>query len=142
MLSDLERNFLARRRLAHLATAGADGVPHVVPVCFAVDNNNVFITIDAKPKQGDSKQLKRLRNIGENPPVALVADHYDDADWSQLGWVMIRGRANIIEHGAEHSRAQTLLRKRYPQYCEMDLAPLPVIALRIATVTGWGDLSQ
>ena len=142
MLSDLERNFLARRRLAHLATADADGVPHVVPVCFAVENNNIFITVDAKPKRDDGKPLKRLRNIAANPRVALVADYYDDTDWSRLGWVMLRGRAEIIERGAEHIRAQSLLRKRYPQYRTMNLELLPVVALRIATVTGWGDLSQ
>ena len=36
--------------------------------------------------------------------------------------------------------AQARLRERYPQYRGMDLAPLPVIALRIARVTHWGTL--
>ena len=141
MLSDSERNFLMRQRVAHLATADASGVPHVLPVCFAIDNNNIFITIDEKPKRADRGPLKRLRNIAENPHVALVADHYDDADWSRLGWVMVRGRAEILAEGAEHARAQGLLVKRYHQYQAMALETLPVIALRIARVTSWGDVS-
>ena len=38
--------------------------------------------------------------------------------------------------------AQDLLRSRYPQYCMMQLAELPVIAIRIENVASWGDLSQ
>ncbi len=141
MLSDFERDFLIRRRLAHLATADADGFPHVLPVCFTIDNNNIFVTIDEKPKQLPRRPLKRLRNIAENPHVALVADHYDDAEWSRLGWVMVRGRADILVGGAEHTRAKGLLAKRYLQYQSMAIERLPVIALRIAVVTSWGDLT-
>ena len=53
---------------------------------------------------------------------------------------MLRGRAEILEGGAEHDRAQELLRARYPQYRGMQLAELPVIAIRIERVTSWGDL--
>ncbi len=142
MLSDRERRFLNCCRIGHLATADAHGEPHVLPVCFVIDNDNLFISIDEKPKHGPGRPLKRLRNIAANPHVALVADHYDDGDWSRLGWVMLRGRADILASGAEHDRAQGLLIKRYPQYRDMDLAPLPVIALRIARVTSWGKLER
>jgi PPOX class probable F420-dependent enzyme len=81
-----------------------------------------------------------LRNIRENPAAAFVADRYDE-DWTRLGWVMLRGPAEILTDGAEHDRAQALLRQRYPQYRGMALADLPVIALRIERVTSWGDLS-
>ena len=77
-LADNHRRFLEARRVAHLATADAHGRPHVVPVCFAVSRNRIYITMDDKPKQTDSASLKRLRNIAENPAVALVADRYDD----------------------------------------------------------------
>ena len=52
MLSDLERRFLADRRIGHLATADRGCVPHVVPVCFAVSKTRIYITIDEKPKAG------------------------------------------------------------------------------------------
>lgn len=129
------RAFLAGRRVAHLATADAAGIPNVGPVCFALAGNTVYMTIDRKPKSG--RPLKRLRNIAENPNVTLTADHYDDEDWSRLRWVMVRGRAEILADGAEHDEAQALLRAKYPQYRAMDLAPLPVIAIRIQRATSW-----
>ncbi len=141
MLSEEQRRFLESRRVAHLATADAAGAPHVLPVCFAVDGANAYVTIDAKPKRPQVKTLKRLRNIAENPAVALVADHYDDADWSRLGWVMPRGRAEVLAAGPEHDAAQRLLRGRYVQYAAMALEELPVIAIRIEHVTGWGELT-
>ncbi len=100
----------------------------------------LYVTIDAKPKRIAGGKLKRLRNIAANPSVAFVADRYDE-DWSRLGWVMLRGRAEILDGGAEHDRAQVALRTRYPQYRAMDLAALPVIALRVERITSWGDLS-
>jgi Pyridoxamine 5'-phosphate oxidase len=72
MLSDGEHQFLARQRIAHLATADRRAVPHVVPVCFAILDRTLYITIDEKPKRLFGTALKRLRNIAENPAVAVV----------------------------------------------------------------------
>jgi PPOX class probable F420-dependent enzyme len=140
MLSDQQAAFLASQRVGRLATSDARGNPHVVPVCFAVADAALYITIDEKPKQASARPLKRLRNMMENPSVAFVADRYDE-DWQRLGWVMLRGRAEILTHGSEHDRAQALLRKRYPQYRAMQLDDLPVIALRVAQATSWGNLA-
>jgi PPOX class probable F420-dependent enzyme len=140
MLQDRERNFLLAQRVGHLATADVRGNPHVVPVCFAIFEDALYITIDAKPKRTADRPLKRLRNMMDNPSTAFVADHYDE-DWSRLGWVMLRGRAEILADGPEHDRAQTLLRERYTQYRAMLLAELPVIAVRIERVTSWGNLA-
>jgi PPOX class probable F420-dependent enzyme len=133
------RRFLADCRVAHLATADAGGEPHVVPVCFALEGDTLYVGIDAKPKRGAPARLKRLRNLAENPRAALIADRYDE-DWRRLGWVLLRGAAEVLAQGDEHTRAQALLRARYPQYAGMELGGLPVIALRIARATGWGDL--
>jgi PPOX class probable F420-dependent enzyme len=76
----------------------------------------------------------------DNPSIAFVADRYDE-DWTRLGWVMLRGRAEILADGPEHDSAQALLRNRYPQYRTMQLAGLPVIALRIERATSWGNLA-
>ena len=139
MLTAEQTRFLACCRIGHLATADKRGIPHVVPVCFVVSGDALYITIDQKPK-GDPLGLKRLRNIGENPIASFVADKWDE-DWTRLGWVMLRGPAEILASGAEHDRAQALLRARYPQYREMELAGLPVIAIHIERVTSWGHLS-
>ena len=88
MLSEREALFLADRRIAHLATADRVAVPHVEPVCFAVSTPTLYVTIDEKPKRGPAIRLKRLRNIFENPMVAVVVDRYEE-DWGRLGWVML-----------------------------------------------------
>jgi len=139
MLSEAQRRFLEHGRVGHLATADAMGAPHVIPVCYAIADQTLYITVDEKPKRRDIP-LKRLRNIRENPKTAFVVDRYDE-DWRRLGWVMLRGEAEILEAGSEHDHAQALLRERYPQYRAMQLAGLPVIALRIARIASWGDLS-
>jgi PPOX class probable F420-dependent enzyme len=139
MLSDAQRLFLERGRVGHLATADAKGAPHVIPVCYAVADQTLYVTVDEKPKRRDIP-LKRVRNILENQKTAFVVDRWDE-DWRRLGWVMLRGAAEILETGPEHDRAQALLRARYPQYRAMQLADLPVIALRIGRATSWGDLS-
>jgi PPOX class probable F420-dependent enzyme len=139
MLSREQAAFLRSERVGRLATADARGHPHVVPVCFAIENATLYITIDEKPKRATPRPLKRLRNMMDNPSVAFVADRYDD-DWSLLGWVMLRGHADILTDGSEHDRAQALLRERYAQYRAMQLDELPVIALRIERATNWGNL--
>ena len=140
VLSDQVRQFLDSQRIAHLATADRRATPHIVPVCFTVWNDTLYITIDEKPKRGPSAALKRMRNIAENPAVAVVADRYDE-DWSRLGWVMLHGRAEILIRGTEHDDAQLRLRSRYPQLEAMQIIEHPVIAVRIQRATNWGDIS-
>ena len=138
MLTDRHRRFLAARRVGHLATADRAAAPYVVPVCYALAEATLYITIDEKPKRTD-RPLQRVRNILVNPRVAVVVDRYDD-DWKKLGWVMLHGRADILTDGDEHHAAQALLRARYPQLQAMRIEQLPVIAVRIERATGWGNL--
>ena len=129
--------FVEEQRVAHLATADADGRPHVVPVCFAYAEARFYIAIDEKPKR--SLRLKRLRNIAENPQVAIVFDRYDE-DWSRLGWVLVQGTAAVIDGGTEHERALAILRERYAQYRSMALEGRPVIRVTAERVSSWGRL--
>jgi PPOX class probable F420-dependent enzyme len=139
MLSARERHFVDTRQVAHLATADSQAVPHVVPVCFGLLEDKLYITIDQKPKRERDRPLKRLRNIAENPRVAIVFDRYDE-DWRRLAWVMLHGRAGILTEGGEHDRAQSLLRSRYKQLEAMAIGQLPVIVIQIERVASWGDL--
>ena len=141
MVTHQHIDFVNAQRVGRLATADARGHPHVVPGCFVLTDAALYITIDEKPKQASARPLKRLRNMLENPFAAFVADRYAE-DWTQLGWVMLRGRTEILHDGTEHDHAQDLLRSRYPQYREMALADLPVIALRVERVTSWGNLTR
>ena len=118
-------------RVARLATAGADGAPHLVPVTFAVEGDLVYFAIDAKPKS--SARLRRLRNIEENPQVSLLVDEYDE-EWERLWWARADGRARILTAGAEGPRE--LLRARYPQYAEVALDG-PVVEIAVERWSGW-----
>lgn len=135
------RAFLERQRVGRLATAESSGAPHIVPVCYALsDGARVHIAIDEKPKRGDPRRLKRLRNIASDPRVMLLVDRYDE-DWSRLAWVALRGRAEILEGGGEHVAALAALRARYEPYRAMNLEALPVIAIRVLSVASWGRLA-
>lgn len=139
MLTDDQRRFLAGQRVARLATADAGGHPHVIPICFVVDGDTVYFTIDEKPKRKSGVPLKRIANIRENPCVAIVVDRYEE-DWSRLGWVMVQGHAEVLDSGDEHDRAQASLKTRYRQLAGMRIEGLPVVAIRIARAASWGNL--
>jgi PPOX class probable F420-dependent enzyme len=131
--ADEARELFPTARVARLATVGADARPHVVPIVFALDGDVVFSAVDAKPKR--TTALKRLANIAANPHVALLADHYDDADWDALWWVRADGVARVVDD-AEARRGIALLEERYDQY---RAAPPrgPVIAVTVVRWSGW-----
>ena len=131
------RRFIDEQRVARLATVDPEGRPHVVPVCFALDGDALYVAVDEKPKAGDPRRLRRIRNIETNPQVQVLFDVYDDADWSRLRFVQLRGRARIIEGGEEHTRAVGLLRGRYAKYRTMALESRPVIAVDIEAAVEW-----
>jgi PPOX class probable F420-dependent enzyme len=134
--SRAEAAFLARTRVARLATADPAGQPYVIPIVFAIDDNRLFTPIDEKPKRLGPAQLRRVRNLVENPQVAVVADEYDE-DWTRLAWVLVLGRAEIVDAGESHSTGIRLLREKYRQYQAMNLEDRPLIAVTPTKVTSW-----
>ena len=129
-LSDAARAFLDAHSVAHLATAGADGAPHVVPLCYARIGDRLYFVADDKPKRRGPRALKRLANIAANPRVALVVDDYDP-DWSRLAYLLVHLDAAIVSDDAEYDAALAALRGRYPQYKEMELqrATHPIVRM-------------
>jgi PPOX class probable F420-dependent enzyme len=133
------RRFLEAHRVGHLATAGADGAPHVVPVCYALDDDAVYFVADAKPKRRPARTLQRLVNLRANPRAALVVDEWDE-DWTRLAWVLVRGPAAIVEDDGLHAAALASLRARYPQYRAMSLDDRlahPIVRIAPTSVTAW-----
>jgi PPOX class probable F420-dependent enzyme len=129
------RTRLAGVRVARLATAGGDGQPHLVPVTFAVDGDVIYTTVDHKPKK--SANLRRLRNIRENPRIALLADYYDD-DWDVLWWVRVDGWASVVEDQRALQAPLDVLAERYAQYREQ--RPVgPVIMIQVDRWKGWSS---
>jgi PPOX class probable F420-dependent enzyme len=142
VLNEEQTAFLVRQRVARLATADAAGKPHAVPVCFAFARSSIFIALDEKPKKVPASDLKRVRNILENPEVALTADRYAE-DWNLLAFVMVRGRAELLEpDDEEHASAVRLLRGKYHQYETMRIEENPVIAIRPEKAVSWGALDE
>ena len=127
-LAENHASFLRTARTAHLATADADGQPHVIPICFAFDGRSVYSVVDRKPKSVPATRLRRVRNIVANPKVSLVVDHYEE-EWSRLRYLLVSGHAELLIEGAEAEGAVALLREKYPQYREMDLTGSPVIKI-------------
>jgi PPOX class probable F420-dependent enzyme len=105
----------------------------VVPVTFAVDGDLIWTAVDHKPKT--TVNLRRLRNIRENPRVAVLADHYAD-DWDALWWVRVDGRARVLENDDTVSRQLDMLAERYEQYRRTRPAG-PVIVIEAERWTGW-----
>jgi PPOX class probable F420-dependent enzyme len=126
-------------RTAHLATSDKSGQPHVIPICFVCDGKFFYSPIDEKPKRTVPSKLKRLKNIRENPNVALVIDHYDE-DWRKLAYVLIFGRARVIHRGIAHRQAVRRLRRKYPQYRRMAIDARPMIVITPKRGFGWGTL--
>ena len=137
LLSPQEVTRIKARRIAHLATADSRGVPHVVPICFAFDGDHFYSALDQKPKRTPVTRLKRVRNILSNPDVALVIDQYEE-DWDHLWYVLVKGKAQLIQSGEEHYRAVELLREKYSQYRDMEVEKNPVIKITPTRITSWG----
>jgi len=131
-----DARFIIAQRVLRLATADRLGRPHVVPVCFALHGDRVYIALDTKPKRVAPRALRRVRNLLENPRVALLADVYEE-DWSRLAYAILFGRAALLEEPGEQALAVALLRERYPQYQQMALEEAPIIAVEVERVASW-----
>jgi PPOX class probable F420-dependent enzyme len=140
MFEPAECGYIETARIGRLATADTKGRPHVVPVCFALVDDEVVTPIDEKPQDVLPDALRRSRNIRENPHVALVVDHYTE-EWSQLGWVQVRGTATHLNPGDPfHADAVVALQEKYDQYTTHALDDRPVIRLTPRHVRSWGQL--
>lgn len=136
------RTKLKEARVARLATVDERHRPHVVPVCFAYDGKVLYTAIDQKPKRVASERLTRLRNMLAVPQIALLIDQYDE-DWTQLWYILIRGKAKLLptrEH-KERNWALRKLRAKYPQYVGRMLPDdAPIIRITPDRTTFWGKL--
>ena len=134
MTAQEARRRFATARVARLATADADGVPHLVPVVFAVREDTVVVAVDNKPKR--TTALKRLANVRANPRVALLADHYEE-DWDALWWARADGSGRVAEPGSPDAlQAVDLLAERYPQH-RAEPPEGPVLVVAVTRWSGW-----
>ncbi len=137
--SDVEE-FIERARVARLATIDAEFKPHLVPVVFVFDGNHFFIPLDEKRKTAKPEKLKRIRNIQDNPNVALLIDEYSE-DWTKLAFVMIQGKASVAsktEGNIQVREAYKKLMTKYIQYQKVGVGEMCII-ITPKKVASWSN---
>ena len=98
---------IARERVCRVATADADGQPHLVPVCHVVAGDKIYF--------GSGHDARKVTNLRDNPHIALTVDLYSE-DWSHLKGVMVLGTATLIARGPRFTKARARLYEKFPQY--------------------------
>ena len=105
----------------------------MVVVTCAVEGDAIYTAVDQEPKSGAN--LKRLRNVGENPWVTMLADHYSD-DWDTLWWVRADGKAAMLADQRQMAAPLRPLAARCRRYRQA--APTgPVLAATVERRSGW-----
>ncbi|HTO14120.1 MAG TPA: pyridoxamine 5'-phosphate oxidase family protein [Candidatus Binatia bacterium] len=124
--------FVELERVCRVATSGATGMPHVVPVCHVWSGGKVIF--------GSGHRGRKVKNLAENPRVTIVVDAYSDA-WSTLRGVMIQGRAEVFARGPRFRRGRDLLYRKYPHYSrDAALSPSDSVIIEVTPtrVFSWG----
>ena len=131
----------ARSRLeAHshgvLCTVHAERGVDAVPVVYAAGDGLVGVPVDrVKPKV--SPRLQRRRNLEADPRAALLVEHWDRHDWTQLWWA--RAELRWLGDGDELPGPAAALAARlagtFPQYRDQPFSS--ILVMRVVAVTGW-----
>jgi anti-sigma factor RsiW len=102
---------------------------------YAVDDDGrVGVPVDrVKPKS--SSRLQRERNLAADPRAALLVEHWDRGDWTQLWWVRAELRWQGDAAAGRGSDLAARLARAYPQYRDEPFTR--VLVLRIVGVSGW-----
>ena len=125
-LTARQMKFLKSHELCRLATASKGGRPHVVPVIYTLDGENIIIAIDYK--------TKKLKNLKENPKLALVVD-----DYRPNRGLMVEGDCEILERGSEYLRLLQILFDRFVFYRKNPggEGESPILKVRTTKVVMW-----
>ncbi len=106
--------------------------PRVLPVTFALCGAAVYSAVDRKPKRPG--EPARVRYLRRRPEAALTVDHYED-DWTQLAWVQLLGRVELLD-SADHPQAMAALAAKYEQY-RAEPPPGPLLRLMPERALHW-----
>ncbi|MET0739999.1 MAG: PPOX class F420-dependent oxidoreductase [Candidatus Nanopelagicales bacterium] len=94
MFTKAEQSYLTSQQVGRLATVGADGQPHVVPVLFRYDATHDTIDIGGP----DLPQSKKYRDAQHSGRVALVVDDFVFVP-GQVRGIEIRGDVEVVDRG-------------------------------------------
>ena len=93
MFTDAELRYLrGGQQLGRIATVGADGTPHVVPVGWIY--NAARETIDVGGR--DLERSKKFRDVARTGRAAIVIDDLESTDPWRPRAIEVRGRAEAI----------------------------------------------
>jgi nitroimidazol reductase NimA-like FMN-containing flavoprotein (pyridoxamine 5'-phosphate oxidase superfamily) len=98
---------IGRERVCRVATVNEDGMPHLVPVCPVLANGKIYF--------GSGNAARKVKNLKENPRVAVTVDLYSD-DWAHIKGAMVQGTVKLIARGPRFRKIRGLLYKKYPHY--------------------------
>ncbi|MFI6299483.1 pyridoxamine 5'-phosphate oxidase family protein [Nonomuraea sp. NPDC050790] len=121
MFTERELHYLKDHTIGRLASASADGRPHVVPVRFRLADGGRSLEIGARdlPVRGQRRAYRD--NAAENPELAMVVDDYDEQGAPR--GLLIRGTAKLHDMGGER-----VVRGGGPEWLEL----LP------SSISSWG----
>jgi PPOX class probable F420-dependent enzyme len=120
--------FLKKHEVCRLATATRKGLPHVTPVIYTLDGDSFVVVIDYG--------TKKLANLRENPFASLVVDEYGKKNRA----IMVQGKCETFEKGAEYRRLLRALFDRFAYYRNNPWkeGEAPIIRLSPDKVVTWG----
>ena len=126
VLTPRQLSFLQGHELCRMATASKEGRPHVVPVIYALDGEDVIVAVDYG--------TKKLANLRQNSKVALVVDEF-----KPIRGLMIEGDCEILERGKEYLGLLQILFDRFEYYRENPWGEgeSPILRIRPTKASMW-----
>lgn len=126
-----ELAFLSEHSLCRLATASEGGMPHVVPVVYAMDGEDVLIAMDYG--------TKKLKNLRENLKAAVVVD-----ETNPNRGVLVQGECELFERGPEYLRLLQILFDKFVYFRNNPWGEgeSPILRLHPAKVVMWKTASR
>jgi pyridoxamine 5'-phosphate oxidase family protein len=94
-LSSAQTEYLASQHLGRIATAGADGKPHVVPTSFHYNSELGVLDVGGM----HVATTKKYRDVQANAWAAIVIDDLVSTDPWHPRMLEVRGRAEAIATG-------------------------------------------
>ena len=97
-----EYDFLSQNEVCRVSTSH-DDIPHVVPVTYVYENENVIIVTDYG--------TRKYKNLKINKNISVVVDVYDPSE-RNMG-IVIQGKAVFIERGEEFNRLYQIFNRKF-----------------------------
>jgi pyridoxamine 5'-phosphate oxidase family protein len=99
--TEQEKRYLTERRLGRLATVGASGEPHVVPVGYHFDPDLEVVRIGGQLLGSRGQDRLYLRQLRAHPVAAFVVDDFVAGPTPIARGVIVKGAVRLHDSGGE-----------------------------------------